>query len=277
MSSGATPTASAGVTVITVTLNAAATLARNLDSVRAQSWAPIEHLVVDGGSTDGTLALLESRGPAVRWVSGPDRGLYDAMNKGVALVTDPARYVVFLNADDAFAGPDAVAAVMRAARGEDLVYARLQRWDEELDDRDLIGREVTERDMLFGMAAHHQSMFARRALFDSIGRFDLAYRIAADYDWAVRAFRSPGVTRRFVPEVVSVMRRGGLSDRRYLDSVRERWRIVRRHYGVFDLVRYSAYTGIGDYGRYWLQQGLARVGLLAPARRLKRVLRARTP
>jgi glycosyltransferase involved in cell wall biosynthesis len=266
---GTTP----GVTVITVVLNAAATLDRNLDSVAGQSWPALEHVVVDGGSTDGTLELLAARGPAVRVVGGPDRGLYDAMNKGVAHVTDPARYVMFLNADDTFTGPDAVERVMRGSHGEDLVYARLERWDEELHDRDVIGREVSERDLLFGMACHHQTMFARRALFDTVGGFDLAYRIAADYDWAVRVFRRDGVSRVFVPHVVSVMRRGGLSDKHYLASVRERWRIVRRHYGAFDLMLYSAYTGVGDYGRYWLQQALGRVGLLQQARNLKRALR----
>lgn len=270
------PAPGAGVTVVTVTLNAIATLARNLDSVAAQTWPDLEQVVVDGVSTDGTVALLERRaGPRLRFESGRDRGLYDAMNRGVAKVADPARYVVFLNADDVFTSADAVERVMRAARGEDLVYARLERWDEELDDRDVIGRAVTARDLLFGMAAHHQTMFARRALFDRVGGFDLDYRIAADYDWAVRVFQREDVTRRFVPEVVSVMRRGGLSDRRYLASVRERWRIVRRHYGTLDLLRYSAYTGIGDYARYWLQQALARVGLLRGARQLKRSLGAR--
>ncbi|MEO5616811.1 MAG: hypothetical protein ABIS67_03490, partial [Candidatus Eisenbacteria bacterium] len=216
-----------------------------------------------------------ARAPRVRVVGGPDRGLYDAMNKGVANVADPARYVIFLNADDTFTGPDAVARVMGGSNGEDLVYARLERWDEEFEDRGVIGREVTERDMLFGMFCHHQTMFARRALFDSVGGFDLGYRIAADYDWAVRVFRRSDVSKAFVPHVVSVMRRGGLSDQRYLASVRERWRIVRRHYGALDLLRYSAYTGFGDYARFWLQQALRRVGLFQRARQLMRALGGR--
>lgn len=261
------------VTVITAVLNGAATLARNLESVREQTWARLEHVVIDGGSTDGTLALLEARPARVRFTSGPDRGLYDAMNKGLAEAGDLDGYVLFLNADDTFAAADAVERVMRGSSGEDIVYGRLERWDEELHHRDLIGRAVTARDLLYGMACHHQTMFCRRSLFDAVGRFDLRYRIAADYDWAVRAFLRADVSKRFVPEVVSIMRRGGLSDRRYLASVRERWRIVRRHYGALDLLRYTAYTGIGDYGRYWLQQGLKRVGLLSWARGLKRLAR----
>ena len=136
------------VTVITAVRNGAATLGRTLASVRDQTWPDVEHVVVDGASTDGTLDLVRSAGPAVRCLSEPDRGLYDAMNKGLARVPDPERYVVFLNADDTFAGPDAVERVMRASSGEDLLYGRLERFDEPLDYRDTIGREVTSHDLV---------------------------------------------------------------------------------------------------------------------------------
>jgi glycosyltransferase involved in cell wall biosynthesis len=265
----------AGVTVVTAVFNGRSTLEDTLSSVRAQTWPDVRHVAVDGGSTDGTRELLESQGDSVRWISEKDRGLYDAMNKGLALIDDPSRYVIFLNSDDVFHGHDAVERVMCASSGEDLVYGRLERFDEELDYRDVIGREVDQRDMLFGMKCHHQAVFCRRAVFDTIGRFDLGYRIAADYDWMVRAFRDPRVSRRHVPVVVSTMRRGGLSDVRYLDSVRERWRVVRAHYPRLDQLRYAAYSGFGDYGRYWLQQGMKRVGLLNAARDAKRALRGR--
>jgi hypothetical protein len=127
------------------------------------------------------------------------------------------------------------------------------------------------------MRCHHQTVFCRRAVFTRLGGFDLQYRIAADYDWAVRAFRDPAVSRRFVPVVVAVMRRGGVSDTRYLESVRERWRIVRRHYPASDVLRYALWSGAGDYGRFWLQQGLRRVGLLNRARDLKRAATGDAP
>lgn len=254
------------VTVVTPVWNGVATLEHNLRSVLEQSHAPLEHVVVDGGSTDGTLDLIRSYGSHLRFVTGPDRGLYDAMNKGLARVSDPESYVIFLNADDAFAGREAVERVMRAAAGEDLIYGRLQRFDAELGYRDVIGREVAARDLVLGMKCHHQAVFCRRRVFDRVGFFDLRYRIAADYDWVVRAFLDPGLTRRHVPQVVAEMRRGGLSDRLYLDSVRERWDIVRRHYPTAELLRYAAYTGFGDYLRYWAQQALRRAGLLNLAR-----------
>jgi glycosyltransferase involved in cell wall biosynthesis len=260
------------VTVVTAVRNGVGTLERNLESVLGQTWSPLEHIVVDGASTDGTLELIRRWAPHLRYVSEPDRGLYDAMNKGLGLVRDPGSYVVFLNADDTFSGADAVERVLRGAAGEDLIYARLERWDEELDYRDVIGREVTARDLVFGMRCHHQTIFCRRAVYDRTHGFDLHYRIAADYDWLVRAFQSPGVSRRFVPEVVSIMRRGGVSDRRYLASVRERWNIVRRHYGRFDLLRYSLWSLVGDYLRYGAQRLLKRAGLLNRARDVKRLV-----
>lgn len=260
--------------MITAVRNGRPTLAQTLASVGEQTWPDVEHVVVDGASTDGTVELLQSAGARVRWTSEPDGGLYEAMNRGLERVREPERYVIFLNADDTFHSADAIERVLSAAAGEDLIYGRLERFDEELDDRDVIGREVRGRAMLYGMRCHHQACFSRRSMFDRIGRFDTAYRIAADYDWMVRAFRGPAITRRFVPVVVASMRRGGLSDRRYLESVRERRRIVARHYSRPDRWRYAAYTVFGDYGRFWLQRGLARLGLLRFARGVKRMLGA---
>ena len=262
-----------GVTVVTAVRNSRATLDDTIRCVLAQTWPDVEHVVVDAASSDGTQDLLASYGPRVRWVSERDRGPYDGMNKGIGMVEDPSRYVVILNGDDLFHAPDAVEQMLRGASGEDVLYGRLERLDEELDYRDVIGREVRGRALLYGMRCQHQSVFCRRAVFDRIGRFDLQYRIAADYDWVVRVFHDAGISKRFVPVTVSTMRRGGLSDVRYLESVRERWRIVRTHFSRADLARYSLWTGFGDYGRYWLQQGLKRLGLLNVVRRAARAVR----
>ena len=258
------------VAVITAVRDAEATLERTLESVARQTWRPLEHIVVDGASRDGTRAILARHGDAVRWISEPDRGLYDAMNKGLAMVRDHEAYVVFLNADDTFHADNALERAILAADGEDLIYGRLERHDRGLDHRDVIGREVSARDLVLGMRCHHQAMLTRASVFARVGTFDLRYRIAADYDWAVRVFLDDSLRRRFVPLVISTMGRGGLSDRRYLASVRERWRVVARRYPFGELVRYTLWTGIGDYGRYVAQQALARLGLLNRARELKR-------
>jgi glycosyltransferase involved in cell wall biosynthesis len=259
--------------VITVVRNGAATIEASIESVLAQSHRPLEHVIVDGGSTDGTLEILRRYGERVRWISEPDRGLYDAMNKGLDLVRDPARYVIFLNADDTFHTPDAVARALALSDREDFIYGMLERRDDALDHRDVIGRAVTSRDLLYGMKCHHQAIFCPRRVFDLVGRFDLSYRFAADYDWVVRVFRRADLSMRFVPVVVSSMGRGGLSDTHYLRSARERWHIVRQHFPRRDLVLFTLYTPFGDYLRHYAQRVLRPLHLLNFARALKQSLK----
>src|SRR5689334_1604618 len=111
----------ARVTVVTVTRNAREALAGTIASVLAQTYRPLDYLVVDGASTDGTVDLLAGFGDRLRWTSEPDGGVYDAMNRALARVDHDA-YVFFLNADDRFVSPDAVARVMAGAGGADFVH-----------------------------------------------------------------------------------------------------------------------------------------------------------
>jgi len=176
------------VSVITVCFNAAGTIARTLDSVRAQSWRPLESVVVDGGSTDGTQAIAARYGDiAGAVVSEPDQGIYDAMNKGIGLASGEILH--FLNADDSFVDARVVEEAVRLFDADpelDLVYG---------DAIYLTGegsflrsyRRVNARNLIYGDLCH-QTVFARRRLFERFGRFNLAYRINADYDWLLRVF-----------------------------------------------------------------------------------------
>ena len=111
------------VTVVTVTLNAGPALQATMDSVLGQTYPRIESIVIDGGSADGSVALLEARSDRLAaWVSEPDRGIYDAMNKGITLAR--GEWIIFMNAGDRFAAPDAVEAMMRSAAGQ----CRLSVW-----------------------------------------------------------------------------------------------------------------------------------------------------
>src|SRR5262245_23017238 len=134
-------TARLGVTVVTVVRNGAATLERTIHSVLAQRGTDLDYLIVDGDSTDGTRDVIRRYQGRLRWLSEPDRGLYDAMNKAVRRVADPGRYVMFLNADDTFAADDAVERLLVASRGEDLLYGRMERHDEALGYREVVGGE----------------------------------------------------------------------------------------------------------------------------------------
>ncbi len=206
------------VTVITVCFNSAASIADTLDSVAVQTHPDIEHIVIDGASTDNTTAIVQDRGKHVaHFISEPDRGIYDAMNKGLQLAT--GELVGFLNADDMFAHPDVVASIARAAQRDphadavygDIVYVRADRPDHVL--RYWRSGKFTRSKLRFGWMPPHPSFYLRTDKLAEIGRFDDQLRIAADYDFILRSLARPNVHAVYIPEVLVRMRAGGASNR----------------------------------------------------------------
>jgi len=201
------------ISVITVCRNAAATLEACLDSVAAQSWPHIEHIIVDGASTDGTLAILERhRSRLARVISEPDRGLYDAMNKGIALAQ--GTFVFFLNADDTFASRDSLRKAMRdiaAAPGADVYYGSLEvRTGHAKTIHVPAPPERAAEEMVLGCLPH-QATLARRSVFERTGPFDLRWRRHADYDWWLKVMADPTLTMRRIDTVVGSFAMGGAS------------------------------------------------------------------
>ena len=203
-------------TIITVAYNSAATIADTLHSVAAQTYPDIEHIVIDGASTDNTLAVVESRGAHVgKLVSERDQGIYDAMNKGLALASGD--FVGFLNADDMLAGPDVVAAIARTAGATnanavfgDLVYVNKDR-PTELVRYWRSGAFAPSR-LRFGWMPPHPTLYVRASLVRALGPFDLRFGIAADYDFILRYFNHPGIGVAYLPQVLVKMRTGGASN-----------------------------------------------------------------
>jgi cellulose synthase/poly-beta-1,6-N-acetylglucosamine synthase-like glycosyltransferase len=201
------------VSVVTVCRNAAATLEACIVSVASQSYASVEHIVIDGASSDGTAAILERhRASLAVVVSEPDRGLYDAMNKGVARAS--GEFVIFLNADDVFVGPDSLRDAMREIADQpdgDIYYGSL----------DVVMGAVTHRhvppppeqaaeEMVLGCLPH-QATLARRAVFERTGPFDLRWRRHADYDWWLKVLADPAIRVRRIGTAVACFALGGAS------------------------------------------------------------------
>lgn len=198
------------VSVVTVCYNAAGTIASTLDSVRAQTWRPLESVVVDGGSKDGTQDIVARYADVTGTVvSEPDGGIYDAMNKGIGLARGEILH--FLNADDSFVDEGVVEAAIRVFMAEpevDLVFgdaiyrsaqgALLRRF-----------KRVHAGNLLYGDLCH-QVVFARKRVFERFGRFNPEYRINADYDWMLRVFRG-GAQARYLPRAIVNYDAGGLS------------------------------------------------------------------
>jgi glycosyltransferase involved in cell wall biosynthesis len=223
------------ITLITVTWNSAATLADTLRSFNAQTHPDIEHIVVDGASTDATLAIVEAEGKRVtKVVSERDAGIYDAMNKGLKLARGDV--VGLLNSDDFLASPDVLAAVAEAfsdpdvdAVYGDLCYVR----QHEPSDVVRYWRSGPFRARAFtrGWSPPHPTLYIRRSFYEAHGGFDTSYSIAADVDLMIRFFEVLGLRSVYVPKLFVRMRLGGASNTSVASIVkqnREIWRSMRQ-------------------------------------------------
>ena len=224
------------ISIVTVAYNSAATISDTLRSVATQTHPDLEHIVVDGASTDATMAVVQQSGSHIsKLVSERDAGIYDAMNKGLALASGD--FVGFLNADDFLASEDVISEIARAASAPDvgavcgdLIYVRNGRTDEVL--RYWRCGEFSPSRLKFGWMPPHPTLYVRRSLLAELGGFDVSLRIAADYDFMLRYLSHPDMRVAYVPRVLVKMRTGGASNRSLmalLDKSREDLRVLRRN------------------------------------------------
>ncbi|GIV23708.1 MAG: glycosyltransferase [Bacteroidia bacterium] len=223
------------LSILTVTFQAEKTLPLTLQSTAAQTWRDWEHIFVDGRSTDKTLSLIQAyaeKGVPVRWISEKDHGIYDAMNKALQMAT--GKYVVFLNAGDAFFGPDTLEKLFVHAPPEaDVLYGDHVYVSE---DGALLPRRrprpyphhtLTAKHFRTGMAICHQALFVRREIAPL---YTLEFPLAADLDWAIRVLKQakhPYDSRQILIRYLA----GGVSARRLRRYVWERTQILLKHFG----------------------------------------------
>lgn len=227
------------ISIVTITYNASAEIIPTLKSVTEQTCDDFEYLVIDGASRDDTLELVRRHGPSgARILSEPDRGLYDAMNKGLHLAR--GKYVLFLNAGDAFHDADTLGAYAAAAEGgADIIYGDTVIVDaarEFVAPRHLSAPErLTVESFSHGMLICHQAFMVRRSLAPD---YDLSYRFSADYDWTVKCIKG-GDPERFVNlhRVTVDYLSDGLTDKNMKASLKERYEIMGKHYGKMTAFR----------------------------------------
>lgn len=221
--------------IITITYNAAATLPPTLRSVCSQTCGDYEHLIIDGASTDATLSLARdvAPDPRRRVFSEPDKGLYDAMNKGIRQAKGD--YLIFLNAGDTFADERTLQRFADAAKDRpDIIYCDTMLVDA---DRRIVGRRhldvperLTFKSFAMGMLVCHQAFCVRR---DLAGDYDLRYRFSADYEWCLRCLKKSDPDRCVNLRIPGIhYLTDGLTDRNHKASLKERFHIMCRYYGT---------------------------------------------
>ena len=226
------------ISVITVAFNGAATLEHTVCSVIEQTYKNIEYIIIDGGSTDGTLDIIRKyEGNIDYWVSEKDAGIYDAMNKGIVLASGGV--VGFINADDFYATSDVLAKIaalfddsnIDACYG-DLCYVKQ-------DDTSAVMRYWQSSDFRScaferGWCPPHPTFFVRREIYECCGMFDLSYSIAADVELMMRFLEVRQVCAKYLPEVLVKMRMGGTTNRSLTNIVKQNGEILRalRQHGL---------------------------------------------
>ena len=224
------------ISVITAVYNRVATIGDALDSVRAQTWPDVQHVVIDGASTDGTLEILQARRSEIAvLVSEPDKGIYDALNKGIARATGDV--IGLMHSDDLYADERVLADVASAFSDPtvDAVYGDLD-YVAQGDTSKVIRRwrsgEYAPALLSRGWMPPHPTLYVRRQVIEKWGAFDTSFRIAADYDAILRYFGQGKVRSAYVPRVMVKMRVGGESNRsmdRILRKSREDYRALKKN------------------------------------------------
>ena len=230
--------------VITVCYNAQATLEDTIQSVIAQTYHHVEYIIVDGASKDRTLSIINRyRDRITTVVSEPDKGLYDAMNKGLRLATGD--YVCFLNAGDSFHEDDTLQQMVHTLREltelPDVLYGETALVDAEghfVRMRRLQAPEhLTWHSFRQGMLVCHQAFFAKRTLAEPS---DLRYRFSADFDWCIRIMKKSKVLHNTHLTLIDYLEEG-MTTRNHKASLHERFRIMAKHYGWLSTVAHHAW------------------------------------
>lgn len=243
-------------TIITITYNAARWLERTVVSILSQSYPNIEYLIIDGGSKDGTVDIIKQYAPGIAyWISEPDKGLYDAMNKGLKQATGD--YVWFINAGDTLQSAATVQRIAmkigKRASLPDVIYGETSIVDAEgkpLGMRRLKApKQLTWKSFRMGMLVCHQSFITKRTIAPE---YDLQYRLSADYDWCIRCLKQAKSIYN-TKMILSNYLEEGLSTQQRKASLKERYEVMCKYYGKFATIILHGWFALRFYYAKWFK------------------------
>lgn len=219
------------LSIITIVYNNVHDIERTLLSVLGQTYPNIEYIVIDGASTDGTLDILRKYESSLgKLVSEKDKGIYDAMNKGLELAQGD--YVLFMNSGDEIYAADTVGKVFASEPDGDIYYGETEMFDENWNSlgqrRHKAPDNFSWKDFRYGMSISHQAIYIRKSLTEP---YDLHYKLSSDIDWILKAAKKAG---KIVNTGIYVAKYlvGGMSKKRHRQSLIERFHIFSKHYGL---------------------------------------------
>ena len=232
------------ISIITVVYNSERFIRRTIESIVGQDYPAIEYIIIDGKSKDSTMEIVnEYRDRIAVVVSEPDKGLYDAMNKGLRLATGD--YVLYINSGDALASPTLLTDIFcNTPADSDVIYGDTHITDEDGNiihsRRHRPPEKLSWKDFRRGMLVCHQSFIARRTL---CSEYDTNYRYAADYDWCLKVLLKSKVITNYGKEI-SLFMDGGQTKRTIVPGLKERYRIMCKHYGKVTATLWNFLLGI---------------------------------
>jgi glycosyltransferase involved in cell wall biosynthesis len=237
------------LSVITVVYNNARDIERTMLSVLNQTYPAIEYILVDGLSDDGTLDIIKKYQGRIRLISEMDNGIYDAMNKGLAAATGD--YVLFMNSGDEIYSADTVSKVFATADNADIYYGETEMIDESGQSlgqrRHKAPGNFTWRSFKYGMKVSHQAIYIKRSLTEP---YDKKYELSADIDWIIRAAKKARKIIK-VSGYVAKYTVGGMSKQKHAQSLKERFDIMKRYYGLVPTL-FNHIIIVFNLGWYWL-------------------------
>jgi glycosyltransferase involved in cell wall biosynthesis len=219
------------LSVITIVYNNVRDIERTILSVLNQSYSNIEYILIDGASKDGTLAVIEKyQDKLAQFKSEPDKGIYDAMNKGLELATGD--YVLFMNSGDEIYATETVREVFDTEDSADIYYGETEmfndKWESMGQRRHCAPENFNWRSFKYGMSVGHQAIYIKRAITEP---YDLRYKYSSDIDWIIKAAKKASSivnTHIYVAKYLT----GGMSKKKHFASLRERFAIFTKYYGL---------------------------------------------